>query len=70
MKKIVSLLAMTFVAASLFAAPKIKIGIVNNPPSESGYRAANVKDFETVFSSDKYDEKTLNLYLQRKRATM
>lgn len=44
---------MALVAASLFAAPKIKIGIVNNPPSESGYRAANVKDFETVFSKKK-----------------
>ena len=29
---------------------KIKIGVVNNPPSESGYREANVKDMETVFS--------------------
>lgn len=28
----------------------IKIGIVNNPPSESGYRAANVADFERVFT--------------------
>jgi ABC-type sugar transport system substrate-binding protein len=28
----------------------IKVGIVNNPPSESGYRAANVKDMEKVFS--------------------
>jgi ABC-type sugar transport system substrate-binding protein len=28
----------------------IKIGIVNNPPSESGYRAANVADFEKVFT--------------------
>ncbi len=53
MKKIVSVLAMAFVAASLFAAPKIKIGIVNNPPSESGYRAANVKDFESVFTKKK-----------------
>ena len=59
MKKIVSVLAMAFVAASLFAAPKIKIGIVNNPPSESGYRAANVKDFETVFTKKKgYTVKT------------
>lgn len=32
---------------------EIKIGIINNPPSESGYRAANVKDFESVFTSDK-----------------
>ena len=53
MKKIVSLVAMAMVAASLFAAPKIKIGIVNNPPSESGYRAANVKDFESVFTKKK-----------------
>jgi simple sugar transport system substrate-binding protein len=48
---------------SVFAAKKkgdgkIKIGIINNPPSESGYRAANVKDFETVFTSAKYDVKT------------
>jgi simple sugar transport system substrate-binding protein len=28
----------------------IKAGIVNNPPSESGYREANVKDFESVFT--------------------
>ena len=28
MKKIVSVLAMAFVAVSLFAAPKIKVGIV------------------------------------------
>ncbi|SFI60008.1 simple sugar transport system substrate-binding protein [Treponema bryantii] len=59
MKKIVSLVAMAMVAASLFAAPKIKIGIVNNPPSESGYRAANVKDFESVFTKKKgYNVKT------------
>ena len=33
------------------AAPAlIKVGIVNNPPAESGYRAANVADFEKVFS--------------------
>ena len=33
------------------AAPAlIKVGIVNNPPSESGYRAANVADFEKVFT--------------------
>ena len=29
---------------------KIKVGVVNNPPSESGYREANVKDMEAVFS--------------------
>jgi simple sugar transport system substrate-binding protein len=31
----------------------IRIGIINNPPSESGYRAANVKDMETVFTKEK-----------------
>ena len=38
---------------------KIKIGVVNNPPSESGYREANVKDMETVFSKENgYELKT------------
>jgi simple sugar transport system substrate-binding protein len=32
------------------AAAMIKVGIVNNPPAESGYRAANVADFEKVFT--------------------
>jgi len=37
----------------------IKVGIVNNPPSESGYREANVKDFEKVFNTaNGYDAKT------------
>ena len=37
----------------------IKIGVVNNPPSESGYREANVKDMETVFSKENgYELKT------------
>ena len=30
----------------------IKVGIINNPPSESGYRAANVADFEKVFTKE------------------
>ena len=38
---------------------KIKIGVVNNPPSESGYREANVKDMEAVFSAENgYELKT------------
>lgn len=63
MKKLVSVIAAIVCAASLFAAPKakakapasgtIKIGIINNPPSESGYRAANVKDMESVFTKAK-----------------
>jgi len=28
----------------------IKVGIINNPPEESGYRAANVADMEAVFT--------------------
>jgi simple sugar transport system substrate-binding protein len=30
----------------------ITVGVVNNPPSESGYREANVKDMESVFSKE------------------
>jgi simple sugar transport system substrate-binding protein len=29
----------------------ITVGIINNPPSESGYRTANDKDFKAVFTS-------------------
>ena len=37
----------------------IKVGIINNPPSESGYREANVKDMESVFSKENgYELKT------------
>lgn len=37
----------------------IAVGIVNNPPSESGYREANVKDFERVFTAENgFDAKT------------
>ena len=66
MKKSVIVLVALLCAVSLFAATKkkakkadkkgdnvVKIGIINNPPSESGYRAANVKDFETVFTAAK-----------------
>jgi simple sugar transport system substrate-binding protein len=38
-------------AAEAPAAPElIKVGIINYPPAESGYRAANVADFEKVFT--------------------
>ena len=37
-------------AAAPAADALIKVGIINNPPSESGYRAANVADFEKVFT--------------------
>ena len=66
MKKIIAFAMALLCLTSVFAAKKskkaadgkIKVGIINNPPSESGYRAANVKDFETVFTSAKYDVKT------------
>ncbi len=61
MKKLLALvLALAMVLAATAAlADGIKVGIVNNPPSESGYREANVKDFETVFSAENgYEAKT------------
>jgi simple sugar transport system substrate-binding protein len=66
MKKVIAFVMALMCLTSVFAAKKskkaadgkIKIGIINNPPSESGYRAANVKDFESVFTSAKYDVKT------------
>ncbi len=61
MKKLLALvvaLVMVLCAASSLA-DGIKVGIVNNPPSESGYREANVKNFEEVFSAENgYDAKT------------
>ena len=61
MKRILALILVAVLALSLAACGErsgkgsaggglIKVGIVNNPPSESGYRAANVADFERVFS--------------------
>jgi len=44
------LTAMVMVSSAALA--EITVGIVNNPPSESGYREANVKDFESVFSAE------------------
>ncbi len=63
MKKLFALLlalAMMIGCASALA-DGIKVGIVNNPPTESGYRAANVADFEKVFSADKGYE-TMTFY--------
>ncbi|MDO5435970.1 MAG: substrate-binding domain-containing protein [Clostridia bacterium] len=55
MKKVLSLvlaLALVLSLVAVASADGIKVGIVNNPPSESGYREANVKDFEKVFSAE------------------
>ena len=30
----------------------VKVGVINNPPAESGYRELNVKDMERVFSTE------------------
>ena len=41
------------------AGETIKVGIINNDPSESGYRSANVADMEKVFCKENgYDVKT------------
>ena len=64
MKKIIALviaLALCLTVFTVFAdeAKVIKVGIVNNPPSESGYREANVKNFEEIFSAENgYETKT------------
>ena len=60
MKKFIVVLLVVVMALGLVACAQtpsgsgsgdlIKVGIVNNPPSESGYRAANVADFEKVFT--------------------
>ena len=51
------LLVLTMTVGSAMA--EVTVGIVNNPPSESGYREANVLDFETVFSAENgYSAKT------------
>ena len=45
-------------AAEEPAGSLIKVGVVNNPPSESGYREANVNDFISVFTEENgYDAK-------------
>lgn len=54
----------TFAAGSKDAAPTdtlVKVGIVNLPPEESGYRQANVEDMNNVFSkANGYDAKQTN----------
>ena len=53
MKKYLALfLALVMALACSAALADVTVGIVNNPPSESGYREANVNDFEKVFSAE------------------
>ena len=63
MKKLLALvlalaLCLSMVAFANAEGGLIKVGVVNNPPSESGYRAANVADFEKVFSAENGYEMT------------
>ena len=62
---IVALVAMAMLSPAVFAEAKksgpIKVGIVNLPPEESGYRQANVEDMNNVFSkANGYDAKQTN----------
>jgi len=53
MKKLLSIvLALVLLCSAAALADGIKVGIVNNPPAESGYREANVKDMEAVFNAE------------------
>ena len=64
MKKLSFVLTVILVLSlSAFAAAQdlIKVGIVNLPPEESGYRQANVEDMNEVFSKENgYDAKQTN----------
>ena len=56
---LVMLLAVVAMASA--AGPAIKVGIVNLPPEESGYRQANVEDMNAVFSkANGYDARQTN----------
>ena len=63
MKKLMALAMALLCAVSFMGCNKnkkngglIKVGIINNPPSESGYRAANVADFANVFTKENGQE--------------
>ncbi len=57
MKKILALalaliMCLSLIPAAFAADDLITVGVVNNPPSESGYREANVNDFIKVFTEE------------------
>ncbi len=60
MKKLIALVvSLVMLMTAAVALADVTVGIVNNPPSESGYREANVKDFESVFTAENgYTAKT------------
>ena len=76
MKKVIGILMCLVLIASFAAAcggsdadsgadsGLIKVGIVNLPPSESGYRAANVADMERVFNTANGYEVSTSFSLQ------
>src|SRR5690606_39427198 len=55
---LVLVLVLAWGSALVAAQDLIKVGIVNLPPEESGYRQANVEDLNLVFSRENgYDAK-------------
>ena len=57
MKKIIAValvlvMCLSLIPAAFAADDLIKVCVVNNPPSESGYREANVNDFISVFTEE------------------
>ena len=55
------ILVLSFGSTLVVAEELIKIGIVNLPPEQSGYRQANVEDMNAVFSKENgYDAKQTN----------
>jgi simple sugar transport system substrate-binding protein len=82
MKKLLVVMLVLLAASVVFASGRaaggaggglVKVGIVNLPPSESGYREANVRDMDRVFNAangydvKKANESTLNAQLDAAR---
>ena len=58
---LVAVLVLSWGSVFVAAQELIKVGIVNLPPEESGYRQANVEDMTAVFSRENgYDAKQTN----------
>src|SRR5690554_7133534 len=58
---LVAILVLSCGLTSTASQKLIKVGIVNLPPEESGYRQANVEDMNEVFSrANGYDAKQTN----------
>ncbi len=59
MKKVVLFTAaLALLATSVFAKPRVRVGIINNDPNESGYRTANDRDMKATFTKKNgYDAK-------------